>query len=320
MKNISRAVVTGGAGFIGSHIVDELINRGIETFVIDNLSTGTMENLKQHKHNDLLHIFLGDVNEIQRFLSDIDGIDVVFHSAAIISVLRSVKEPLVVHDANVTTTLKIMNFCVLKNIKRFIFASSAAVYGKKDFIVSEDMQCSPASPYGASKLAVEDYLKAYQQCYGLEPVILRYFNVYGPRQIFNDYSGVITIFINKLLDRESPVIFGDGEQTRDFIHVRDIAQANMLAMNNDDCVGKTLNVATGKSITLLELVSYLKDIIKAEKIEHKFAPPREGDVKTGKASINEIYNLGYVPKISRIDGLSELVEYINSTRLEALQI
>jgi UDP-glucose 4-epimerase len=320
MKNISRAVVTGGAGFIGSHIVNELINRGIETFVIDNLSTGSMENLKQHRRNDLLHVFLGDVNEIERFLSDIDGINVVFHSAAIISVLRSVKEPLVVHEANVTTTLKIMNFCVSKNIKRFVFASSGAVYGKKEFRVSEEMQCSPASPYGASKLSVEDYLKAYQQCYNLEPVILRYFNVFGPKQIFNDYSGVITIFINQLLDGESPTIFGDGEQTRDFVHVSDIVQANMLAVDNDECVGKTLNVATGKSITILELLSNLKEIIGVEKIEHNFRPAREGDIKTGKANINELTSLGYVPKTSRIEGLKELVEYIRSIRVEALQV
>jgi len=320
MKNISKAVVTGGAGFIGSHIVDELIKRGIETFVIDNLSTGTMENLKQHKQNDLLHIFLGDVNEIERFLSDIDGIDVVFHSSAIISVLRSVKEPLLVHDANVTTTLKILNFCVSKNIKRFIFASSAAVYGKNELRLSEDMQCSPASPYAASKLAVEEYLKAYQQCYNLEPVILRYFNVFGPRQMFNDYSGVITVFINNLLDRESPTIFGDGKQTRDFIHVRDIVQANLLAVDNDDCVGKTLNVATGKSINLLELLSVLKEITGTEKIEHKFGPVREGDVKVGKASINEISKFGFVPKISRMEGLKELIEFISSTRLQTLPI
>ena len=320
MKHISRAVVTGGAGFIGSHIVDELINRGIETFVIDNLSTGTMENLKQHKHNDLLHVFLGDVNEIERLLSDIEGIDVVFHLAAIINVLRSVKEPLLVHDINVTATLKIMNFCVSKNIKRFVYSSSSAVYGVKESKLSEEMQCSPVSPYGASKLAVEEYLKAYQHCYNLEPVILRYFNVFGPRQMLNDYSGVIIIFINQLLDGESPTIFGDGEQTRDFVHVQDIVQANLLGVENDDMVGRFLNVGTGESINLLDLLSNLKEITETEKIEHKFGPVREGDVKKGEARIDEISKLGFVPKISRIDGLRELVEFIRKTRLETLQV
>ena len=320
MKNISRAVVTGGAGFIGSHIVDELINRGIETFVIDNLSTGSMENLKQHKQNDLLHVFLGDVNEIERLLSDIDGIDVVFHLAAIISVTRSVKDPILVHEANVTTTLKIMNFCVSRNIKRFIFSSSSAVYGAQESKFSEEMQCNPASPYGASKLAVEGFLKAYQQCYNLEPVNLRYFNVFGTRQMLNDYSGVITIFINQLLDGESPTIFGDGEQTRDYVHVRDIVQANLLGVENDDMVGRTLNVGTGESINLLDLLSNLKEITGTEKINHKFGPVREGDVKRGEARIDEISKLGFVPKISRIDGLRELVEFIRKTRLETLQV
>lgn len=320
MKNISRAVVVGGAGFIGSHIVDELINRGVETFVIDNLSTGSMENLKQHKHNELLHVFLGDMGEIERLLEDIDGINVVFHLAAIISVQRSVHEPLAVHEANVTKTLKIMNYCVSKNIKRFVFSSSSAVYGVKEAKLSEDMQCNPASPYGASKLAVEDYCKAYQHCYGLEPVMLRYFNVFGPRQILGDYSGVITIFINQLLAGESPTIFGDGYQTRDFIHVKDIVQANLLGADNDEMVGRFLNVGTGESINLLDLLAHLKEITGTEKIEHKFGPVREGDVKKGESKIDEIKKLGFEPKVSRIDGLRELVEFIRKTRLQTLEV
>lgn len=321
MKKISKAVVTGGAGFIGSHIVDELLNRGIETFVIDNLTTGTMENLKQHKKNNLLHVFLGDAKNIERFLLDIDGIDVVFHQSAIISVPRSIREPWIVHEANVNTTLKIMDFCVSRNIKKFVFASTAAVYGKlKNQKASEDFVCWPASPYGSSKLAVEDYLKTYNQAYDFESVILRYFNVYGPRQQINDYSGVITIFINQLLRKESPTIFGDGLQVRDFIHVKDIVQANMLAMENENASGKIFNVATGNSLSVLELLMILKQITKNEDLEHKFGPTREGDVKFGLAETEKINKiLGFSPTISSTEGLKQVVEYFrNKEEIETL--
>jgi len=323
MKKISKAVVTGGAGFIGSHIVDELIKRGIETFVIDNLTTGTMENLKQHRTNELLHVFLGDAKNIDRFLLDINDIDVVFHQSAIISVPRSVREPMVVHDANVNTTLKVMNFCVSRKIKRFVFASSAAVYGKlQNQKASEAFVCWPASPYGASKLAAEDYLKAYQQTYDFEPVILRYFNVYGPRQLMNDYSGVITIFINQLLRRESPTIFGDGNQVRDFIHVQDIVLANMLAMENENASGKIFNVATGNSMSVLELLNTLKEITKAENIDHKFGPTRVGDVKFGLAEIDKIKNtLSFSHTISSTEGLKQVVEYFrNKEEIKTLSL
>lgn len=316
MKKVSKAVVTGGAGFIGSHIVDELIKRGIETFVIDNLTTGSMENLKQHKTNDLLHFFLGDAKNIEHFLFDVNDIDVVFHQSAITSIQRSINDPMIVHDANVNTTLNVMNYCVSKNIKKFIFASSAAVYGKlENQKASEEFVCWPFSPYGASKLAVEDYLKAYQLTYELEPVILRYFNVYGPRQLMNDYSGVITIFINQLLSGESPTIFGDGSQVRDFIHVRDIVHANMLAMENENATGKIFNVATGNSMSVLELLKTLKEITKTENIKHKFEPPRGGDVKISLAENDKIKNtLSFSPTISSFEGLEQLVEYSRSVQ------
>ena len=314
MKKVSKAVVTGGAGFIGSHIVDELIKRGIETFVIDNLTTGTTENLKQHKTNDLLHLFLGDAKNIERFLFDINDIDVVFHQSAITSIPSSINDPMIVHDANVNTTLKVMNYCVSRNVKKFIFASSAAVYGKlENQKASEEFVCWPSSPYGASKLAVEDYLKAYQLTYELEPVILRYFNVYGPRQLKNDYSGVIPIFINQLLRGESPTIFGDGSQVRDFIHVQDIIQANMLAMENENAPGKIFNVATGNSMSVLELLKTLKEITKTENIKHKFGPPRGGDVKFSLAKNDKIKNtLSFSPTISSTEGLKQLVEYFRN--------
>jgi len=316
---ISKALVTGGAGFIGSHIVDHLISKEIETYVIDDLSTGSLANLQNHKQNKLLHVIVDDARKIGNLLSDVNDIDVVFHEAAIASVPKSVSHPMLVHDVNVNTTLEIMNFCIKKGIKRFVFASTAAVYGTiKDKRASEEMHCKPISPYGASKLSVENYLNAYSASYGLETVALRYFNVYGPRQIMNDYSGVITIFTNQLLRREIPTVHGDGQQTRDFVHVKDIVQANLLAMESKNAVGGVFNVATGNSITVLRLLEILKSFTQTGEILHKFGPQREGDIKFGLASIDRIASLGYTPKISADQGLVDVVEYLR-TKNQLLQ-
>lgn len=319
MKKISKALVTGGAGFIGSHIVDKLVSKEIETYVIDDLSTGSLANLQNHKQNKLLHVIVDDARKIGNLLSEVNDIDVVFHEAAIASVPKSVSHPMLVHDVNVNTTLEIMNFCIKKGIKRFVFASTAAVYGTiKDKRASEEMLCKPISPYGASKLSVENYLDAYRASYGLETVALRYFNVYGPRQIMNDYSGVITIFTNQLLRREAPTVHGDGQQTRDFVHVKDVVQANLLAMESKNAVGGIFNVATGNSITILRLLEILKSITKTEEILHKFGSQREGDIKFGLASIDRITSLGYAPKISADQGLVDVVEYLR-TKNQLLQ-
>jgi nucleoside-diphosphate-sugar epimerase len=314
MTRVLRAVVTGGAGFIGSHIVDELLKRKVETFVIDNLSTGSLENLQQHNDNSLLHVIIGDARNIGKLLNDVNDIDVVFHEAAIASVPRSVYEPMVVHDVNVNMSLEVMNFCVSKKIQRFVFASSAAVYGiiKKER-ASEDLVCRPYSPYGATKLAVENYLSAYYQTYGLETVALRYFNVFGPRQLLNDYSGVITIFINQLLNKETPTVHGDGMQTRDFVNVKDIVQANMVCMESKNAVGDVFNVATGTPTSILQLLMTLKSITKTENIQHKFGPPRAGDVKFGLATIDKIRDvLGFEPRVTVSNGLVDVVEYLKS--------
>ncbi|AFU59249.1 MAG: NAD-dependent epimerase/dehydratase family protein [Nitrososphaera sp.] len=316
---IAKALVTGGAGFIGSHIVDELIARGIETYVIDNLSTGTLNNLVQHRGNSLLHFMAGDVREAEALLQD-TNIDVVFHEAAIASVPKSVSHPLLVHDVNVNMTLHLLNYCVKSGVKRFIFASSAAVYGILESKATEDMACRPNSPYGAGKLAIEDYLHAYRRTYGLETVMLRYFNVYGPRQIYSDYSGVITIFINKLLEGERPVIFGDGLQVRDFVHVSDIVQANMLAMDSAAAVGEMFNVASGRATNILEMVKIIKKLMGATDIEHQFAPPRPGDMKLGLASIDKIRAvLGYDPKIQIQQGLKGVIESISKIQVPKIQ-
>lgn len=308
-----KAIVTGGAGFIGSHIVDELLERKIETFVIDNLSTGSLENLKQHDGNKLLHVIIGDAKNIGKLMSGISDIDVIFHEAAIASITRSISEPMVVHDVNVNMSLEIMNFCVANKVRRLVFASSAAVYGIIKGKASEESVCRPYSPYGATKLAVEDYLSAYYHTYGLETVALRYFNVFGPRQKLNDYSGVITIFINQLMNKQTPTIFGDGLQTRDFINVKDIVQANMLCMDSKNAAGEMFNVATGNPTSILELLLTIKSVTGTEKISHKFDPPRPGDVKFGLANAEKIMKaIGFAPKITVSGGLADVVKHIQS--------
>lgn len=318
---VSRAVVTGGVGFIGSHIVDELLRRGIETYVLDDLSTGDMANLHHHEHNKLLHMLISDAKKIEWLLSDVKNIDVVFHEAAIASVPRSISEPMIVHNVNVNTSLEVMNFCVKNEVRRLVFASTSATYGTiENKYASEEMPCKPVSPYGASKISIENYLDAYHASYGLETVSLRYFNVYGPRQKMNDYSGVITIFSNQLLQRQTPTVHGDGQQRRDFVHVSDVVQANMLAMESKNAVGERFNVASGASVTILELLEILKSITKTDDIEHKFGPSRPGDVRSGVASIDKIRNsLGYVPKISIDEGLRGLVEFFRASQPQLLQ-
>jgi nucleoside-diphosphate-sugar epimerase len=218
---------------------------------------------------------------------------------------------MLVHDVNVNMTLELLNYCVRAGVKRFIFASSAAVYGILEGKAIEDMMCRPNSPYGAGKLAIEDYLHAYMQSYGLETVMLRYFNVYGRRQRYSDYSGVITIFINKLLEDERPTIFGDGLQVRDFVHVDDIVQANMLAMESANAVGEMFNVASGKPTSILELVKIVKELVRDTDIKPQFAPSRLGDMKLGLASIDKIQAvLGYNAKVQMHQGLKGLIESI----------
>ncbi|MCI0558380.1 MAG: NAD-dependent epimerase/dehydratase family protein [Nitrososphaera sp.] len=319
MRNISTALVTGGAGFIGSHIVDELIARGIETYVIDNLSTGSPENLAQHRQSSLLHVMIGDARDAERLLSG-TTIDVVFHEAAIASVPKSVSHPMMVHDVNVNMTLHVLNYCVKSGVKRIVFASSAAVYGILEGRAIENVPCRPNSPYGASKLSVEDYLHAYSHTYGLETVALRYFNVYGLRQRYSDYSGVITVFATRLLGGESPVIFGDGTQVRDFVHVDDIVQANMLGMEHSAAVGEAFNVASGKATSILDLSRILKGLLGADGVENRFEPARAGDMKLGLASIDKIRGvLSFDPKVQMQQGLKEVVGSLSTLQLARIR-
>jgi UDP-glucose 4-epimerase len=210
-------------------------------------------------------------------------------------------------------TLSLMDFCVRRNVKRFVFASSAAVYGIVEDKAREEFVCRPYSPYGASKICVENYLNAYYETYGLQSISLRYFNVYGPRQTLNDYSGVITVFIRNLLLNQIPTIHGDGSQIRDFVSVRDIVQANMLAMNSKNATGTMFNVASGNSTSIKELLEALQKITNTTDIGYEFGPSRKGDVKFGRASIEKIQKyLRYEPSVSLEYGLGQTVDFLKA--------
>ncbi len=307
----SKVLVTGGAGFIGSHIVDRLLKEGCEVTVIDNLSTGKMQNIARHKSEKEFHFIQGDIRNFNLVKEAVKGVDAVFHEAAIVSVPFSIEDPMGTNDVNVGGTLNVLKACLNSNVKRFIYSSSTAVYGDTEKLpIKEDSVPQPISPYGASKLAAEGYVNAFYRVYGLETVCLRYFNVYGPRQAYNPYSGVITIFINRLLDDQPPIIYGDGEQTRDFINVQDVIEANILALERENAAGQTFNIATGVATTINQLAKLLQEVMGKTELKVVHADPRPGDIRHNYADISKAKKiLGYEPKIGIKEGLTQLVKW-----------
>jgi nucleoside-diphosphate-sugar epimerase len=317
-KPHGKVLVTGGAGFIGSHIVDKLLERDYEVTILDNFDTGKMENIGAHKERKELKVIRGDIRNIDLVKSTLKDIDVVFHEAAIASVNLSVQNPIASNDVNVTGSLNMLKGSVDAGVKRFIFASSAAVYGDTSSPMKrEDMALNPTSPYGTSKLAAESYASVFYNAYGLETVSFRYFNVYGPRQRFDPnsaYGGAITIFINRLLNNMPPIINGDGEQTRDFVYVEDIVNANMLALTATGAPGQVFNVGTGESISVNKVAEVLKTALNKKSIENIYGPSRLTDIKHGYSDISKAKKiLGYNPSFPINVGLPNLVNwYLNS--------
>jgi len=315
----SNVLVTGGAGFIGSHSVDKLLSEDFEVWVLDNFSSGRMENIA-HTTGAKFHVVKGDIRDYDAVNKAVKNVDAVFHEAALVDVALSVKNPLLFDDVNVDGTLNLLKASIDSNVKRFIFASSAAVYGdSKPAKKKENMPLKPISPYGVSKLTSENYIQVFHELYGLETVCLRYFNVYGPRQAFtSSYSGVITSFINRLLQQQSPIINGDGKQTRDFIHVDDVVSANLLALTCDNAVGEVFNIASGTTISIHELAKMLQQITNAVNSTLLFAEAREGDIKHTSADISKAEKLlEFHPKTRLEDGLCRLVElYLQKRNLQ----
>jgi UDP-glucose 4-epimerase len=287
-SRIQQALVTGGAGFIGSHIAEALHRGGTRVVVLDNLSTGSRANLAWARSGDAVEFIEGDIRDPDVVRRVMAGCDCVFHEAAIASVPYSVEHPGESHAVNLTATLDILEAAVAGRVRRLVFASSSAVYGDTDATANrESVSPSPQSPYALHKLAGEYYARLFHRLHGLETVCLRYFNVFGPRQSASSpYSGVIARFMQGALKGETPCIFGDGGQTRDFVYVANVVQANLLAacVPTERAAGRSYNVATGQSRSLLDLVAAL-DRLTGHARPPRFAPPRAGDVRHSLADI-----------------------------------
>ncbi len=307
-----RYLVTGGAGFIGSNIVEELLKRGETVRVLDNFSTGRKENLQlvSGYPSSAIEIIEGDIRDLEAVRKAVDGVDIVLHQAALPSIPRSIQDPITTNEINISGTLNMLKAAADCKVKRFIYASSSSVYGDNPALPKhEDMVPDPLSPYAVSKLAGEKYCQVFSRVYGLHTVSLRYFNVFGPRQDpDSQYSAVIPKFIKAMMRGERPTIYGDGGQSRDFTYVANVVEANLLAANAQCEPGLVLNCACHEQTTLNGLFREIKDILKKD-IEPVYAPARPGDIRHSFASIDKARDIiGYNPLISFAEGLKRTVE------------
>jgi nucleoside-diphosphate-sugar epimerase len=304
-------LVTGGAGFIGSHLVDALVRRGETVRVIDNFSTGNRDNLAHHRDN--ITIFDVDIRELDGLRAPLEGVDYVLHQAALPSVPRSVADPLGTHQTCATGTLNLLIAARDAGVKRFVYAASSSAYGniQGEFKV-ETMPTNPLSPYAVAKLIGEQYCRVFNQIYGLATVALRYFNVLGPRQDPNSpYSAVIPLFATHMLRGEAPTIYGDGEQSRDFTYIDNVVHGNLLACVADPAKvgGEVINVAGGDRISLLKLVQDINELL-GTTITPTFAEPRAGDVKHSRADVTKAGQLlGYEQQVTFQEGLARTVAW-----------
>jgi UDP-glucose 4-epimerase len=308
---MSKVLVTGGAGFIGSNLAEELLKRGHFVRVLDDFSTGKRENLIFDKKYPSLEVIEGDIRDLHTCQKAVEGMEYVFHQGALPSVQRSVEDPETSNAVNVGGTLNILVAARGKGVKRVIYASSSSIYGDTPTLPKqEEMPSNPLSPYALQKYVGEHYCRLFYQLYGLETISLRYFNIFGPKQDPNSlYSAVIPKFIDALLQGRPPIIFGDGEQSRDFTYIENVVQANLLAMSAEHLHGEAINIACGKRISLNQLLNILKEIL-GSKISPLYQEPRIGDVKHSLADIRKGKEIiGYEPMVRIEIGLKKTVEY-----------
>ena len=301
-------LVTGGAGFIGSHITEELLKRGDEVVILDNMYSGRSENLAANPKAVFVEGSIMDSGILDSICTEYD-IEGIFHLAAVASVQKSIENPAHVHEVNVTGTLNVLEAARKHGVRKVVLSASAAAYGDNPvFPKREDMLPEPLSPYAVSKIASEMYCKTYAELYNMQTISLRYFNVFGPRQDPNgEYAAVIPKFTEKICAGESPTVFGDGKQTRDFVYVKDVARANILAMDSD--ISGLFNIGTGIQTSLNNLAKMIMDAAEIS-VDMKYEPAREGDVRHSVADISKAKSeLGYKPEWELTDGIKETVEY-----------
>ena len=312
-----RYLVTGGAGFIGSNTVDELVRRGHSVVVLDDFSSGKEENLAEVRNK--ITFIKGSITDIEVVRKAMHEAEYVRHLAAKTSVPRSVKDPIETNKINIDGTLNVLVAAKELKVKRVVFAASSSAYGETPTLPKvETMQPEPISPYGVTKYVGELYGQAFGRCYGLENVALRYFNIFGPRQDpSSPYSGVLAKFCSAFLEDAQPVVFGDGEQTRDFTYVENAVQANLLACEAPSVSGKVFNVGVGGRVSLNEVVRALGKIT-GKTLETKYEPPRDGDIRDSQADITQARELlGYEPQVSFEEGLSRTYEWYRATQTRA---
>ena len=303
-----RIVITGGAGFIGSNLATELSKeKESEVIIVDDLSTGRVSNLE--KINKNINLVIGSITDLQLLKGIFKDVDYVFHQAAIPSVPRSIKDPIASNNANVNGTLNVLVAAKDCNVKKVIYASSSSVYGDTPELPKrEDMVPNPLSPYAVTKLLGEYYCKVFNEVYGLKTISLRYFNVYGPRQDpYSDYAAVIPRFINRVLENKPPVIYGDGEQTRDFTFVKDVVRANIQAMKSD--ANGVYNIASGNRISINELANVIMKLM-GRNLKPIHEAPREGDIRHSLGDISSAKKtLSYEPQYSLEEGLKRTIKW-----------
>ena len=310
---MSKYLVTGGAGFIGSNIVEELINRKEKVRVLDNFSTGKRLNIESFIGD--IELIEGDIRNYQTVQQAVEGIDYILHQAALPSIQRSILDPIKTNEVNVMGTLNILHAAKNAKVKRVVFASSSSIYGETPGLPRhETMTLSPLSPYAVSKLAAEKYCSVFTKVYGLETIALRYFNVFGPKQDpTSQYSAVIPKFITAILNNRKPTIYGDGEQRRDFTFVSNVVNCNIIAATKPGISGIAINCACNGQITLNYLVEKINDIL-GKKIKPEYTAPKPGDIKHSFASIEAAKQyLGYEPNVLFKEGLQMTVNWYNKT-------
>jgi UDP-glucose 4-epimerase len=306
-----KYLVTGGAGFIGSNIVNRLLHDGHEVVVLDNFATGKRENILPLMKNPKMTMIEGDLRSFHIVRSAVKGVDFILHQGALPSVPRSINDPITSNDVNILGTLNILEAAKEFGVKRVVCASSSSIYGNSETLPKvESMPINPLSPYALTKYAQERYCQIFSSLYGLETVALRYFNVFGPNQDpTSQYSAVIPKFIKLIMNDIQPVIYGDGSQSRDFTFVENNIEANLLACTAPKAAGEVFNVACGERYTLIDLVGMINEIL-GKKVEPRFEPDRAGDVKHSLAGIEKARELlGYEVKVDFREGLRRTVEF-----------